>query len=436
MFFAKSKTPAKKKLPPPSAPRSDSFEWEEPPARSAGSSFIPEQARQPSANSAPDAEAAASNAQSEEEGKERADSSSRRPSLGTPSERPESSARRRPSLNTPPDALVVPTRERSQGSFNNVWVKDGRRQSWSDAGGAARLSWAEEQERLLNTGEETDETSPRGQRNHADSAAVDDEDGDVTAWRRGAGSGDEDEDADEGPLDERVAGAFEQLNEAIASNNEVEAAFNAAQRDLAAQKTAHASELDDLQKRCKRQLRRLASFERAKRDARSAADELERASAQLAEAVENEEVAREGVAELREARKAEGAARDDAVWNETEGRLQRRHAQLLADVKKHRADQRYYASLVEKCTRGVLRRAAALGDVANGAMPFLAAERELAEVEREQEAALLDKQQRAQQAKADVKQAMSELERISLEIATAKAAGRDAAPSEDGGANK
>jgi hypothetical protein len=75
---------------------------------------------------------------------------------------------------------------------------------------------------------------------------------DVTEWRRGAGSGDEDEGEAEEPLDGRVAGAFEQLNEAIASNNEVEAAFANAQRDLQLTKTAHASELEGLQK-CARQ---------------------------------------------------------------------------------------------------------------------------------------------------------------------------------------
>ena len=85
------------------------------------------------------------------------------------------------------------------------------------------------------------------------------------------------------------------------------------------------------------------------------------------------------------------------------------------------------------------RRSSALGDVVEDVTPFLAAEQDNAEQERQQEADVLSQQARgapphrassatvrfslqarAQQAKAEVKQAMNQLEQISLEIASAK----------------
>ena len=59
----------------------------------------------------------------------------------------------------------------------------------------------------------------------ADAADDASDDDDVTAWRRGA---EDDGDGDEAELDGRVEGAFAALNEAIASNNEVEAAYASA----------------------------------------------------------------------------------------------------------------------------------------------------------------------------------------------------------------
>ena len=253
----------------------------------------------------------------------------------------------------------------------------------------------------------------------ADGAAADaSDDDDVTAWRRGA---EDDGDGDEAELDGRVEGAFAALNEAIASNNEVEAAYASARRSWEETQSAEEGELGELQKKYRRQLRRLSAFDHAKREARRAGDELQRTSEALAMAEGQLELAQEALQLQNPARQSGGEA--EAAWREATALLESRRAEAHAKVRTLRADRRYWTKNLDRLTKHVLREARDLGSVAEGgAGDALAKEHRLRVRKREQEEELRRRGLETQAAKGAVRDAMRQLEAISLEIQQERAA--------------
>lgn len=251
-----------------------------------------------------------------------------------------------------------------------------------------------------------------------DAAADASDDDDVTAWRRGA---EDDGDGDEAELDGRVEGAFAALNEAIASNNEVEAAYASARRSWEETQSAEEGELGELQKKYRRQLRRLSAFDHAKREARRAGDELQRTSEALAMAEGQLELAQEALQLQNPARQSGGEA--EAAWREATALLEARRAEAHAKVRTLRADRRYWTKNLDRLTKHVLREARDLGSVAEGgAGDALAAEHRLRVRKREQEEELRRRGLETQAAKGAVRDAMRQLEAISLEIQQERAA--------------
>ena len=252
----------------------------------------------------------------------------------------------------------------------------------------------------------------------ADAAADASDDDDVTAWRRGA---EDDGDGDEAELDGRVEGAFAALNEAIASNNEVEAAYASARRSWEETQSAEEGELGELQKKYRRQLRRLSAFDHAKREARRAGDELQRTSEALAMAEGQLELAQEALQLQNPARQSGGEA--EAAWREATALLEARRAEAHAKVRTLRADRRYWTKNLDRLTKHVLREARDLGSVAEGgAGDALAKEHRLRVRKREQEEELRRRGLETQAAKGAVRDAMRQLEAISLEIQQERAA--------------
>jgi len=253
----------------------------------------------------------------------------------------------------------------------------------------------------------------------ADDAAADaSDDDDVTAWRRGA---EDDGDGDEAELDGRVEGAFAALNEAIASNNEVEAAYASARRSWEATQSAEEGELGELQKKYRRQLRRLSAFDHAKREARRAGDELQRTSEALAMAEGQLELAQEALQLQNPARQSGGEA--EAAWRVATALLEARRAEAHAKVRTLRADRRYWTKNLDRLTKHVLREARDLGSVAEGgAGDALAKEHRLRVRKREQEEELRRRGHETQAAKGAVRDAMRQLEAISIEIQQERAA--------------
>ena len=252
-----------------------------------------------------------------------------------------------------------------------------------------------------------------------DGAAADaSDDDDVTAWRRGA---EDDGDGDEAELDGRVEGAFAALNEAIASNNEVEAAYASARRSWEETQSAEEGELGELQKKYRRQLRRLSAFDHAKREARRAGDELQRTSEALTMAEGQLELAQEALQLQNPARQSGGEA--EAAWREATALLEARRAEAHAKVRTLRADRRYWTKNLDRLTKHVLREARDLGSVAEGgAGDALAKEHRLRVRKREQEEELRRRGLETQAAKGAVRDAMRQLEAISLEIQQERAA--------------
>ena len=251
-----------------------------------------------------------------------------------------------------------------------------------------------------------------------DAAADASDDDDVTAWRRGA---EDDGDGDEAELDGRVEGAFAALNEAIASNNEVEAAYASARRSWEETQSAEEGELGELQKKYRRQLRRLSAFDHAKREARRAGDELQRTSEALAMAEGQLELAQEALQLQNPARQSGGEA--EAAWREATALLETRRAEAHAKVRTLRADRRYWTKNLDRLTKHVLREARDLGSVAEGgAGDALAKEHRLRVRKREQEEELRRRGLETQAAKGAVRDAMRQLEAISLEIQQERAA--------------
>ena len=241
------------------------------------------------------------------------------------------------------------------------------------------------------------------------SDAEDDAEEDVTAWR----AGDEEcEDADPPAIDGRVADAFEALNEAIAQNNELEAAHSAAVRALEEQK--HAAHEQSVSKQQARQLRRVEKFREEQAAANRAATALRQAEDALSGAREILQCASEALELQRDGASSE--QRKDADWKEAEAVLEARRAAAARDVRTHVAERKRCAAELERRTRRIVEKTGTLGDAVGEALVPLAtqasSERQLARAEETVRATAAE----TAKAKASVKEAMQQLENISLDI--------------------
>ena len=262
------------------------------------------------------------------------------------------------------------------------------------------------------------------------------EEEDATAWRAGEASED-----DDGELDSRVADAFDTLNLAIAENNEVEAAHTEALRKLQAQAVAAEEKLAPLSKAHAKQVRKLEKFRAEQSAAQEAAARLKQLTTDLSNAREALELQREALELQREGKAAaeadatketalaaasseqEERARmqqwqaDLVTFREAEDQLEARRKHAAEEVKKLEAQRRRCAADAEKRAKRVVAHSAAVGDLAAEALPYLARQASLAALRRAAEAEVKEAGAATGKAKAHVKEAMGELERISLEIA-------------------
>ena len=238
--------------------------------------------------------------------------------------------------------------------------------------------------------------------NNESSAAEDD----VTAWRAGEDEGDAD------ALDSRVAGAFDALNAAVARNNEVEAAHAAAQRQLQATRAEGKALLAPLERRHARQLKKIERFKAEQAAAQREAERLRRLSTDLHAAREVLGLANEAL----DLQRLYDPCDRDAGWDEAEAKLKERKAEAEAQVSSLARQRRRCAAETEKRTRRVVEQSAAIGDVAADAMPLLAKQASVELAESTLEASVKARSEATAKAKADVKEAMTDLERISLDI--------------------
>jgi hypothetical protein len=285
---------------------------------------------------------------------------------------------------------------------------------------------------------------------------------DATAWRAGA----EPDDAAEAELDSRVAGAFESLNMAIAHNNEVEAAHAKAVEELARKKAAGVEELAQLERRHANQLKKIEKFRADQAAAHKAAARLTQISTELSMAREvlqcaNEalELQREAAEDAQRQRAATAAATskvdpETAAWSrsvthhifgsssgsgkasssasakveEMDGRaksdafieaervLEERQSDASARVRALERQRRKCARGMEKLARRVIESSAALGDLASAALPYLAKQANIENRLGIAEASVRARGEETAQAKAEVRTAMGDLERISNDI--------------------
>ena len=133
------------------------------------------------------------------------------------------------------------------------------------------------------------------------------------------------------------------------------------------------------------------------------------------------ELAQEALQLQNPARQSGGEA--EAAWREATALLEARRAEAHAKVRTLRADRRYWTKNLDRLTKHVLREARDLGSVAEGgAGDALAAVHRLRVRKREQEEELRRRGLETQAAKGAVRDAMRQLEAISLEIQQERAA--------------
>lgn len=246
---------------------------------------------------------------------------------------------------------------------------------------------------------------------------------DATAWRANAAAEDSDDDGEGGALDGRVASAFESLNAAIATNNEVEAQHAAKQRELERFRQEGVEKLGLLEQQHRRHLAKLKNFSTAQKAAQQAAARLRRLSTEAAAAREVLQCADEALDLQREAAASmqHGCADvDERSFHEAEIALCDRRTDAERQVKQLAAERRRCASEAERRARKVIALSAELGDAAEAALPYLARQASLEFKERSLEASVRDGEEAAARAKGRVKEAMGDLERISLDIMAKK----------------
>ena len=264
------------------------------------------------------------------------------------------------------------------------------------------------------------ESEPESQ----DEPDTEDEVEDATSWRRrqeGRG-GDE-----SGAIDPRVAGAFDGLNKAIAQNNEVELAYSETQRKLQQQRKDAQASLALLEKKHSRDLRKLERYRSEQAAAQAAALALREVSAQLETALSELEAATETLALQRDGltmelgpsgwqANAEQLAAQSDEWRVVEAALQKRCADAERAVQRLTREHCVAAAEDEKRAKRVLDMALALGEVLSAALPYLDEQASVEFEEASLERSLRERGEETARAKATVKRAMSDLERISLEI--------------------
>lgn len=236
-----------------------------------------------------------------------------------------------------------------------------------------------------------------------------DDEEDATAWRELHEEFEDDQPA----VDGRVASAFDALNEAIAQNNELETAHSAAVRALEVQRLA-ANALKPIRRDHAKHLQRIEKFRAEQAAANGAATELRQADDALMLAREILQCANEALELQREG--AGPAERADADWREAEATLEARRALATADVRRLVGARKRCAAELERRTRRIVERSGTLGDAVGEALVPLAQqasyERQLARAEEHVRAT----GSQTAKAKASVKEAMHQLETISLDI--------------------
>ena len=266
--------------------------------------------------------------------------------------------------------------------------------------------------------EESEVDTPSEDEGSVDTPDSEDDSDDATAWRRAEGDDDED---GAGEVDTRVAGAFDDLNSAIAKNNEVEAKFAEVQRELQNQREAGQASLATLEKKHRRHLRQIERFRAEQQAAQQAEQALRKVVDELSAALETECLAAEAIA-LHE----DGLSKEELDglrapwgpegWREADAALEERRAAASHEVRRLEAERRRCAADAEKRARRLVARSAAVGDAASAASPFLVRQASQQFREATLEASLRQRSAETAKAKAKVKQAMGTLERISLEI--------------------
>ena len=263
------------------------------------------------------------------------------------------------------------------------------------------------------------ESEPESQ----DEPDTEDEVEDATSWRRQEGRGGD----ESGAIDPRVAGAFDGLNKAIAQNNEVELAYLETQRKLQQQRKDAQASLALLEKKHSRDLRKLERYRSEQAAAQAAALALREVSAQLETALSELEAATETLALQRDGltmelgpsgwqANAEQLAAQSDEWRVVEAALQKRCADAERAVQRLTREHCVAAAEDEKRAKRVLDMALALGEVLSAALPYLDEQASVEFEEASLERSLRERGEETARAKATVKRAMSDLERISLEI--------------------
>ena len=247
---------------------------------------------------------------------------------------------------------------------------------------------------------------------------------DVTEWRRGmAEDGDDGPDALEDADAQRVAAAFDELNAAIERNNRIEAANTAELHKVQAQLQEAKGKLEPLSKAHAKQIRLLERFRLEQREAHAAAARLKQLSLDLSTAKEVLECANEALAlqrAQRGEREAEATSEIEEAFREAEKQLEGRRAKASSEVRRLANERRRCAADAERRAKRVVAKSAAVGELAAEALPYLARQASVEEQQRHALAAEREAGMATGKAKQQVKDAMSHLEHLSLEIQEAQ----------------
>ena len=232
-------------------------------------------------------------------------------------------------------------------------------------------------------------------------------------------SHDEDDGGEEQAIDDRVAGAFDALNAAIARNNEVEAAHAEAALKLQLERKEGEVSLAILENKHAAAIRKLRRFRTEQAKALAAAQSLRDCESDLVQAKSLLECASEALDLLHE-RVCSG---DDSMqwddhsgWRESAVALEERKAAATQSVRQLEEARRRCAAEAARHTRRLLACSAQVGEQASAALPYLARQASMEHAEAVLGRELSERSQETAKAKASVRAAMGELERISLDI--------------------
>lgn len=140
-------------------------------------------------------------------------------------------------------------------------------------------------------------------------------------------------------------------------------------------------------------------------------------------AQEDELLLREDALSVAKDELASAGADDGDAWREAVHRMRSQRDKALARAKRARADHRFWTGETERCSLRAVRLVKALGEwggVGDGAMPYLMMKRAFSEQRVETELEMAAKAERAEMAKKAVREAMRNLEQVSLDIQARK----------------